>query len=68
MYLITDYNIHQVKAGNVGEDHLEEEREGKLIHCNNTTTRFNRHTQNTISKSENLFSSACGTFFMTDAC
>lgn len=32
MYLITDHKIHQVKAGNIGEEHWEEEREGKLTH------------------------------------
>lgn len=68
MYLITDYKIHQVKAGNIGEEHWEEEREGNLIHCNNKTTRSNRHTQNTLSESRNLFSGAYGTFFMTDTC
>lgn len=67
MYLITDHRIHQVKAGDVGEEHWEEEREVKLTNCHNTT-RSNRHTQNTLSKSKNLFSSACGTFFMTDTC
>lgn len=68
MYLITDHKIHQVKAGNIVEEHWEEEREGNLTHCNNKTTRSNRHTQNTLSESKNLFLSACGTFFMTGTC